>query len=97
MNDACDLGYAIHYWRTTTGLEVDFVAYGERGIRAFEVKRTGKVRDEDLRGLKAFLKDYREGVLRLRRRPEDARGRHRDHPDRAVSEGDGDDAEVTTR
>jgi predicted AAA+ superfamily ATPase len=57
-NDSLELGYSIHYWRTITDLEVDFILYGERGIRAFEVKRTGKVRDEDLKGLKAFLKDY---------------------------------------
>lgn len=57
-NDYFDLGYAIHYWRTSNDVEVDFVLYGERGIRAFEVKRSGRVRDEDTRGLKAFLKDY---------------------------------------
>lgn len=52
------LGYKIFYWRTSHGLEVDFVLYGGRGLKAFEIKRTAKVRGEMLRGLKAFLEDY---------------------------------------
>ena len=58
INDYLELGFNLFYWRTTTGSEVDFILYGERGLLAFEVKRTGKVRSEDLRGLHAFLKDY---------------------------------------
>jgi hypothetical protein len=41
-----------------SGLEVDFVLYGERGIRAFEVKRASRLRSEDLKPLRAFLEDY---------------------------------------
>jgi predicted AAA+ superfamily ATPase len=52
------LGYAISYWRTRTGSEVDFVLYGERGLKAFEVKLAEKVRMADLQGLRAFLADY---------------------------------------
>jgi len=52
------LGYTLHCWRTAARLEVDFVLYGQRGLRAFEVKRTPRVRDEDLRGLRAFVTDY---------------------------------------
>lgn len=52
------LGYSIHYWRTADGREVDFVLYGERGIRAFEVKRAAKLSSSDFSGLRAFLKDY---------------------------------------
>ena len=58
MNDAFDLGYELHYWRTGNGLEVDFVLYGERGLVAFEVKRTERLRDEDLEPLLAFREDY---------------------------------------
>jgi predicted AAA+ superfamily ATPase len=58
LNDVLGLGYGLHYWRTRSGLEVDFVLYGERGLHAFEVKRTDRVRDEDLAGLEAFLEDY---------------------------------------
>ena len=58
INDALNLGYTISYWRTSNNVEVDFVLYGNRGIRAFEVKRTGKVFKPMLSGLKAFLQDY---------------------------------------
>ncbi|MBI4700241.1 MAG: ATP-binding protein [Deltaproteobacteria bacterium] len=58
LNDYLGLGYTLFYWRSATGLEVDFVAYGERGIRAFEVKRAGRLRPEDFQGLRAFLDDY---------------------------------------
>ncbi|MBI2251336.1 MAG: hypothetical protein HYU63_01020 [Armatimonadetes bacterium] len=39
-------------------MKVDFVLYGKKGIRAFEIKRTGKVPRSILSGLKSFLKDY---------------------------------------
>jgi predicted AAA+ superfamily ATPase len=58
INDSLGLGYKIFYWRTSNKQEVDFVLYGERGIKAFEVKRTTKVSKVFLNGLKSFLKDY---------------------------------------
>lgn len=58
VNDYQRLGYSIHYWRTADGREVDFVLYGEKGIRAFEVKRAAKPSGSDFAGLHAFLKDY---------------------------------------
>jgi predicted AAA+ superfamily ATPase len=58
INDYFDLGYQIFYWRTAHGAEVDFVLYGPRGIKAFEVKRTGRISSSMLGGLKSFLKDY---------------------------------------
>jgi uncharacterized protein len=58
VNDEYELGYKIFYWRTVTNLEVDFVLYGEKGIKAFEIKRTRKITPKMLNGLKAFLKDY---------------------------------------
>ena len=60
LNDYYGLGYKIYYWRTSNGLEVDFVLYGKRGIKAFEIKRRGKVSSTMLSGLKAFLEDYPE-------------------------------------
>ena len=48
----------IYYWRTVTGLEVDFIYYGPAGLFAFEIKREAKLKSESLRGLKAFLEDY---------------------------------------
>lgn len=58
LNDALDLGYNIHYWRTSNGLEVDFVLYGPKGIFAFEIKRSARISTSMLTGLKSFLKDY---------------------------------------
>ncbi|MCK4325193.1 ATP-binding protein [bacterium] len=58
INDALNLGYTISYWRTSNHMEVDFVLYGNRGIMAFEVKRTGRVSRPALSGLTSFLKDY---------------------------------------
>ncbi|MCI0586972.1 MAG: AAA family ATPase [Planctomycetes bacterium] len=57
-NDYLRLDYGLHYWRTATGLEVDFVLYGERGLRAFEVKRSSRLRSEDFRGLESFRQDF---------------------------------------
>jgi predicted AAA+ superfamily ATPase len=59
----CDLsagGHQLHYWHTSTQVEVDFVIYGEGGLYALEVKNTDRVRPEDLRGLRSFGEDYPE-------------------------------------
>ena len=50
----------LFYWRTRAGAEVDFVVYGESGLRAFEVKNHRKVHSTDLRALRAFRDDYPE-------------------------------------
>ncbi|MEW6103713.1 MAG: AAA family ATPase, partial [bacterium] len=58
INDYLDLGYQIYYWRTGNNIEVDFVLYGDKGIKAFEIKRTAKITPSLTKGLKAFLKEY---------------------------------------
>ncbi|MGM0365811.1 MAG: ATP-binding protein [Actinomycetota bacterium] len=58
VNDYLGLGYKIYYWRTSNNIEVDFVLYGKRSLKIFEVKRKGKVTKTDLRGIKSFLRDY---------------------------------------
>jgi len=63
VNDLLGLGYELYYWRTATGLEVDFVLYGEKGLIAIEVKRAAQIRTSELRGLKAFARDYPQAVL----------------------------------
>lgn len=50
----------LHYWRTLSGVEVDFIVYGQDGFLALEVKNAGAVRPEDLRGLRAFREEYPE-------------------------------------
>ena len=57
-NDYLRLGYDLSYWRTATGLEVDFVLHGERGLRAFEVKRSSRLRSEDFKALEAFRESF---------------------------------------
>ncbi len=52
--------HQLFYWRTRTGLEVDFVVYGETHFAAIEVKNSDQVRPADLRGLKAFADEYPE-------------------------------------
>jgi predicted AAA+ superfamily ATPase len=58
INDAFELGYKLHYWRSAAQYEVDFVLYGDRGLLAFEIKRAGRISEIHLRGLRAFLRDY---------------------------------------
>ncbi len=65
VNDYLKLGYSIFYWMTSNRTEVDFVLYGDRGIKAFEIKRTGKISLSMLKGLKAFQRDYRGAKLYL--------------------------------
>ena len=48
----------MYYWRTSNNYEVDFVMYGEKGIKAFEVKRSARVSGSMLNGLKSFIRDY---------------------------------------
>jgi predicted AAA+ superfamily ATPase len=50
--------WTLSFWRTATGLEVDFVLYGEHGFYAFEVKRSRSLQPADMRGLKAFRGEY---------------------------------------
>ena len=52
-----ELDYGVHFWRTKSGLEVDFVL-GE-GEVAVEVKGTSRVDPSDLRSLRAFVEDNR--------------------------------------
>lgn len=58
VNDYYGFGYKIYYWRTNSNLEVDFVLYGNRGLKAFEIKKRGRIPTSGFQGLKAFLKDY---------------------------------------
>jgi predicted AAA+ superfamily ATPase len=51
-----ELDYPVQFWRTKTGLEVDFVLGG--GEIAIEVKGTSRVDPRDLRGLESFRAAY---------------------------------------
>ena len=51
-------GGSLSFWRTRSGLEVDFVLYGPDLFWAIEVKRSDRIDRSDLAGLKAFGADY---------------------------------------
>jgi uncharacterized protein len=55
----------LSFWRTHSGVEVDFVIYRPEGFWAIEVKNTARVRPEDLRGLTAFATDYPQADVAL--------------------------------
>lgn len=48
--------FNIHYWRTKSGLEVDFIL--DDAALAVEVKISQYVKKEDLKGLKAFCEEF---------------------------------------
>lgn len=50
----------IHFWRTRSGVEVDFIVTGPSGFWAIEVKNSNKIRPQDIQGLRSFQEDYKE-------------------------------------
>ena len=59
-----NLNYEIFYWRTQDHkYEVDFVLYGERGLKAIEVKNSNKLKKDDYKSLLEFKKDYPKSDL----------------------------------
>ena len=59
-NDYREGGCKLYFWRTKSGNEVDFIAYGQDTFCAIEVKNTARVHGKMLRGLLAFSEDYPE-------------------------------------
>ncbi|HLF66941.1 MAG TPA: DUF4143 domain-containing protein, partial [Gammaproteobacteria bacterium] len=59
-NDYSTEKHGIHFWRTRSGVEVDFIVYGPQGFWAIEVKNSKRVTQEDIKGLNTFLIDYPE-------------------------------------
>jgi uncharacterized protein len=51
-----ELEYEVNFWRTKTGLEVDFIL--GRGEIAVEVKGAARIDNIDLRSLKAYVQEY---------------------------------------
>lgn len=56
--DYLSLDYQIYYYRTVSGVEVDFVIYGKSGFKIFEIKNKREINSSDLKGLKSFINDY---------------------------------------
>ncbi len=51
-----ELGYGINFWRTKSGLEVDFVL--AEGEVAIEVKGQARIEGRDLRSIAAFIQEH---------------------------------------
>lgn len=58
VNALLHLRYNLYYWKTSNQMEVDFVLYGPKGLKVFEVKRSGRAPTHRLGGLRAFLREY---------------------------------------
>ncbi len=58
VNDYFRLHYQFYYWRTASGVEVDFIAYGQHALVAFEIKHAKSITPKMLHGLKHFKEDY---------------------------------------
>jgi len=54
---------ALHYWRTTTGKEVDFVLEHGKKLLALEVKMTDNPSVRDIRNLLLFMDEHPEAVM----------------------------------
>jgi len=52
--------HSLHFWRTRSGTEVDFIVYGPRGFWAIEVKNSNSVSPKDVQSLKTFCEEYPE-------------------------------------
>ncbi|HEX4840425.1 MAG TPA: AAA family ATPase [Rhabdochlamydiaceae bacterium] len=50
----------LSFWRTRSGVEVDFILHSPLGFWAIEVKNTRQISGDDLRHLNIFLEDYPE-------------------------------------
>lgn len=57
--------WMLYFWRTRSGVEVDFVVYGQDGIWALEVKNASESYDHDVRSLLAFREDYPQARVAL--------------------------------
>jgi predicted AAA+ superfamily ATPase len=65
------LDCSLYYWRTKSGVEVDFILYGQDTFIAIEVKNTTRITRKMLTGLTRFREDYPEAqTILLHRGPE---------------------------
>lgn len=59
LSQYADLDWRFHYWRTSTGMEVDLVIRrGSSPVTAIEIKSSTQPGAADLKGLRAFLSEY---------------------------------------
>lgn len=63
--DYFKLDQSVYYWRTANNIEVDFIAYGQQNLIAFEIKHSKTIRSKMLKGLQLFKEDYPMAKLYL--------------------------------
>jgi len=61
---AMNLDYKVHYWRTSSGLEVDCVLDTGREVIPIEIKASSKLDRRDAHGISVFLRDYSDSAKR---------------------------------
>jgi predicted AAA+ superfamily ATPase len=66
-------GEDLFFWRTRSGVEVNFVVYGPNGFWAVQVRNSSDVRPADIRPLRTFREDYPESTAVLLYRGGDRR------------------------
>jgi len=71
--DAQKEKHGLHFWRTSTKVEVDFIVSGPSCFFAIEVKNGKTIHPSDLKGLESFSSDYPEATSILL-----YRGKHRE-------------------
>ncbi len=54
--------HTLHFWRTRSGVEVDFIVLGPKGFWAIEVKNSESISISDLQPLVSFMEDYPEAT-----------------------------------
>ncbi len=52
--------HTVNFWRTRSGVEVDFIILGPLGFWAIEVKNNKNISLDDLQPLQSFMEDYPE-------------------------------------
>lgn len=57
--------HKLYYWRTRSGVEIDFIIYGPLGLYAIEVKNATQIHSKDLKPLLNFHEDYPSAELIL--------------------------------
>jgi len=79
-NSYNEIDYEINFWRTKSGLEVDFVL--GKGEVAIEVKSSTRIEKSDLRPLNAFIEEYspRKALVVCNEREERVHGKIRITP-----------------
>lgn len=56
--DYSENDFSLYFWRTRSGVEVDFIVYGPENLYAIEVKNSARIHPRDLNALKSFRQDY---------------------------------------